>query len=219
VTAAGRGEGLPIWPPSFRRRRIRGLDVRAPYDPLRRFGGSAIASVQGPCRRCPRLAAGQAGWPSRPAAAEASDRNRSLSRPHPGASEAKGDSHDHRQLTLRQGPGTPTRASSRPSRLRPAGLCSSRTRRRATRAPATASSVRARPAMSSSAPRGRSAARKAGITLSVKLDDPALTQAVNCAGGVQRSRGFHPRVVARQPQGEGRVSPAGAAPQELPQSP
>jgi uncharacterized protein (DUF736 family) len=35
--------------------------------------------------------------------------------------------------------------------------------------------------MSSSAPRGRSAARKAGITLSVKLDDPALTQAVNCA--------------------------------------
>src|SRR5277367_4333336 len=33
--------------------------------------------------------------PSRPAAAKASDRIRSLSRPHTGASVAKGESHDH----------------------------------------------------------------------------------------------------------------------------
>jgi len=49
---------------SFRRHRIRDLDVRAPYGPLRRFGGSAVASVQGPCRRYPRLSA-EGGLPSR----------------------------------------------------------------------------------------------------------------------------------------------------------
>jgi hypothetical protein len=102
--------------------------------------------------------------PSRPAAARASDRTRSLSRPHPGASEAKGDSHDYPQLHIRPGPATPTRATSRPSRLQSARWCSGRTRRRPTRLPTTGRSLQARPAMSSSAPRGRSAARTAGNT-------------------------------------------------------
>jgi uncharacterized protein (DUF736 family) len=50
-----------------------------------------------------------------------------------------------------------------------------------TRRPVTASSVRATPAMSRRVLRGRSAARKAGNTLSVELDDPTLPQPVNCA--------------------------------------
>jgi hypothetical protein len=37
------------------------LDLRAPYGSLRRFGGSAKASVREPSRRCPQLSASSPG--------------------------------------------------------------------------------------------------------------------------------------------------------------
>jgi uncharacterized protein (DUF736 family) len=53
--------------------------------------------------------------------------------------------------------------------------------------------------------------------LSVKLDDPSLAQPIKLrSGAVRRQRGFHPRVVARQPQAEGQVNPAGGGPQGPP---
>ena len=74
------------------------------------------------------------------------------------------------------------------------------------KAPATtASSVRPRPAISSLAPRGKSTARRTGIPLGQarrSVDDPAGQLR---AGGARRQQGIYPRVVAREPQGEGRV--------------
>ena len=76
---------------------LRGFGYR-----LRQGTGPAVSPTFGRCASCKP---GDPPPPSRPAAARASDRNRSLSRPHPGASVAKGDSHDHRQFHLQRGPG------------------------------------------------------------------------------------------------------------------
>jgi hypothetical protein len=82
---------------SFAEPRIWVLDVRAPYDPLRRFGvrlrlpSSTVPAVSPtfPPEQVRGCKPGDPPPPSRPAAAGASDRIRSLSRPIPGLQEQK----------------------------------------------------------------------------------------------------------------------------------
>ena len=106
MTPTGRGEGCRYGCHPFASPRIWVLDVRAPYDPLGRVGvrlsppsRDRDGGIPGfrPKRACKP---GDPPPPSRPAAAEASARNRSLSRPHTRASLAKGDSKDYRQFYL-----------------------------------------------------------------------------------------------------------------------
>jgi uncharacterized protein (DUF736 family) len=150
---------------------------------LRGFGyrlpSKTVPAVSPTFSRCAPCKPGDPPPPSRPAAAEASARNRLLSRPHTGASLAKGDSHDHRQFHLQRSPGhIHGRAFDLLGRCPQSGVPADRGEdRQGAQLPrhrCKAGDVELGAAWKKRSEEGR-------YYLSVKLDDPALPQPINCA--------------------------------------
>jgi uncharacterized protein (DUF736 family) len=128
--------------------------------------------------------------PSRPAAARASNRIGALSRPHTGASLAKGDSHDYRQFHLQQAQdtytgGLGTLSIARKVVFRPSEATSDKAPSYRVVSLSKTGDVEFGAAWKKRSEEGRD-------YLSVRLDDPSLAHAINCAlvGSSDHSDGF-----------------------------